>query len=765
MIPALVPVILQAALQALFAAAAVWAGLRALRVANVLVQKAAWALVLIAALALPMASRWQPLPAWATFRLPGIAPDPMPPSTQASNSETALTATPALAEPSTSQRQPGSQPVTAAPDAYDASSTSTVNLNAPVWSALPANSVTEGEPSSPAPVSESRPGVKGTGSSPYINSAKSPRSLVPEGSHAQSRSIPNSSAAPANTAAPAYLPIRLAGIALLIYLAVFVALLLRLLFGLASALRIWITAVPISELPDFDRASAGMSLRSSPRVASPVNIGSGIVLPADYAGWDEEKLRIVVAHEHSHVRQRDFYLQLLAGLYACLFWFSPLGWWLKRKLYELGEAISDHAGLEEAASRSSYAQLLLEFAALPRPTLTGVAMARSSHLSQRIERLLNESSFRQAFAAGGRRALLSVLLVPIALLAATTLVRVQAATPAPAAQASVAGQSTPEQVTEPTPVPAAAPAPEAAPAPPSTPASAPEPASQAAPPPPPAGPGEPGLAPVAPEPPNPGIAPMAPMPPTMGAMPPMPPMQAFSEQFRTDRMRLYPGAFDYSEDGDPYALVQSDGKVTMPSGGLFNGRYSAGQESIEKARKMANGAFLWFQHEGKTYIVDDPAIVAQIEAMNKPMDELGAQMRDLGKQMREVGEQQRGLGEKMRDANVPTPDLSKEIADLNAAAAALKAKQGSTITQKDLSELQREIGRIQGQLGALQGRIGAQQGDIGGEMGKFGEQQGKLGGQMGKLGAQMGQVARENQAKVKGIITDSLSNGKAKPVQ
>ena len=37
---------------------------------------------------------------------------------------------------------------------------------------------------------------------------------------------------------------------------------------------------------------------------------------------------------------------------AALFWFSPLGWWLKRKLSDLGEAISDRAGLEEAASRS-----------------------------------------------------------------------------------------------------------------------------------------------------------------------------------------------------------------------------------------------------------------------------------------------------------------------------------------------------------------------------------------------------------------------------
>jgi hypothetical protein len=50
-------------------------------------------------------------------------------------------------------------------------------------------------------------------------------------------------------------------------------------------------------------------------------------------------------------------------------------------------------------------------------------------------------------------------------------------------------------------------------------------------------------------------------------------------------------------------------------------------------------------------------------------------------------------------------------------------------------------------------------------MGKYGEQQGKLGGEMGKLGAQMGQIARENESKVKKIIDESLSNGKAHPIE
>ena len=737
MISALVPLLLEAALRALLAAIAVWAGLRLLRVGNVLVQKVAWGLVLAAAVAMPLMPHWQILPATKALRLPALGSSQIPEAKSAGSGPAIAVpavAEIAVAEPSALMNHSVATPqvIAGVPDRYPAPSISNADLNPAAGSAIEL-----------APSSTERAPI-------YMSSA--------------------------STTNPA--PFRLAAVLWLVYLGVFGALLLRLLFGLASAVRLWVTAEPVSTLRESDRAS-GVRLRSSTRVASPVNIGSGIVLPAGYSEWDEEKLRVVLAHERSHIRQGDFYLQLLAGLYASIFWFSPLGWWLKPRLSELGEAISDRAGLEEAASRSSYAQILLEFAALPRPTLTGVAMARTSHLAQRIERLLNESSFRQAFAAGGRRALLAVLLVPAALFAATALVRVEAAgTPVvvtqPGPQISAAGQSTAEQVTEPAPAPAVAPTPEAAPTPAPTSDAMPVPPSPS-----PAGAVDSGHAPMAPIAPNPAIGSAPPVPPALVPIAPIAPMPQISVRIPPDaiRVRIDPAitaeiaaaraeaysfrGMHFSFGGDPYALVGDPGTKTR-----FNGEWDGEHsEEIEKARKVAHGHFLWFRHEGKSYIVDDPAIVSQIEAMNKPMDELGDQMRALGQQMRDLGKQQREISKQMRDVSVPTPDLTKEMAELNAAVASLQAKQGGTISQKDLGDLQREIGRIQGELGSLQGKIVMQQISIDGGMGKYGEQQGKLGGEMGKLGAQMGQIARENEGKVNKIIDESLGNGKARPVE
>jgi beta-lactamase regulating signal transducer with metallopeptidase domain len=352
---------IEAALRSLLLAVAVWAVLRLLRVRNVLAEKAAWTVVLAAAIVMPLvlilASRWPELPK-PSLTLPATV---VPTSAHAVSLVTRQS-TPVL--PSAAQpdfRQSMQRPVNTSSDASRGIA----------------------PPQLPRSV--------------YLTELTRPAALA--------RRLP------------------LTTWAIIVYLLVAAALLFRLLFGLAVSLRLWREAEPVTApLP----CAEGLRLRASSQIGAPVTVGSGVLLPAEYSGWSEEKLRIVLAHERSHVRHGDFYLQLLASLYAALVWLSPLGWWLKRKLSDLSEAIGDRSGLEQAASRTSYARVLLEFAAAPRPTLIGVAMARPSSLSRRMERLLNDSAFRRAF-AGGRRTLLAALLAPAVLFAGAALVRVQAA--------------------------------------------------------------------------------------------------------------------------------------------------------------------------------------------------------------------------------------------------------------------------------------------------------------------------------------------------
>ena len=405
-----------AALRSLALAIGVWVILRLFRVRNVLALKRAWTLVLAAAFLMPLF-----LP--VASRLPRVT----------------------LVLPAFMHR---AAPATPAPQSF-----------------VPQSFVSQSEPIVAAPTAQ-----------PFAPPAphRSKKSAATRPHHSGSpAAVPGDfSILPAPEvpvrSAPAFQALSLLEGVALLYVAVSGLLLVRLVYGLIAAFLLWRSAQPVSAKLT---AAHGLRMRSSAAICSPVTIGSFVVLPADYRTWDSEKLRIVLAHERSHIRQGDFYLQALAGIYAAIVWFSPLGWWLKRQLSDLAEAISDRSGLEQAASRASYAQILLEFAAAPRLTQIGVAMARSSNLSQRIERLFNDGAFRQAFTAS-RRALATALLVPVVLFAATTLVRVEAAaqTPqtAPAPSLSQASSQSPAQPAAPSD--AAPAAPEAAPAPPQEPA-------------------------------------------------------------------------------------------------------------------------------------------------------------------------------------------------------------------------------------------------------------------------------------------------------
>lgn len=749
---AIFPALLEAALRALAAAIIVWAALRLLRVRSVQTQKTAWTLMLLGAVAMPLLMRWQWLPAAEVVPVPALSRDLISQFVPAA-ARSALTL----------RDEPASALEAAPPPPPSAWFTSPIAPN-------------------PAPAQGPETDPQG---SPALSPAGS--SFAPQpGSATPMPSDP----VPARARSHWLLPFLS-----IVYLIVTGALLLRLIASLLSAVRLWTTADPVVATTLADLAPAG-SVRWSRHVTSPANLGSGIVLPAEYGEWSDEKLRVVLAHECAHVRQHDYFLQLLAGLYTALTWFSPLGWWIQRELSELGEAIGDHAGLREAASPSSYAQVLLEFAALPRPTRIGVAMARTGHLASRIERVLNDTTFGQAFASNRRRAVLALVIAPAALLASAALVRVQAAGQSlaptqPSSQAQTISasqdsgvsnppaQSLPDQASPqaspapaPAPSPAEAPTPAAPQAPDQSAAPAPEPAPNAVPAPPaPAAPASetaPQAAPVPPAPAAPGVVAVPAIPPIDVHVPPMAPIhvqvpdvsaEISRAMSQMDAMRQELGPHAVYDGGEAWALVPAEGE---PSANLRSPEQRA---AFEEARKTTHAPFFWFQRDDKSYIVDDPAVVAQIESIEKPMENLRSQMHALGKQQRDLGQQLRQQMREQRQAPIPKPDLSKQMADLNAAVENLKASQGDTISRDQLMKLQRQVGELQGELGRLEGGFYKQNGQWAASMGAFGKQMGQLGAEQGRLAGEMARSSMENRSKIDSIIRQSLQDGKAKPAK
>ena len=149
-----------------------------------------------------------------------------------------------------------------------------------------------------------------------------------------------------------------------------------------------------------------------------------VMLPAGAPGWDDDRRRIVLAHELAHVRRADWVVQMGADALRALFWFNPLMWITARCLRRDSELACDDAVLGLGVDGPDYATQLLDLAKAlrsPHTVLTpGVAMARPSGLERRINAMMNPSLSRQPFMCGSRFAIVVAALavtVPLAVLA------------------------------------------------------------------------------------------------------------------------------------------------------------------------------------------------------------------------------------------------------------------------------------------------------------------------------------------------------------
>jgi beta-lactamase regulating signal transducer with metallopeptidase domain len=191
------------------------------------------------------------------------------------------------------------------------------------------------------------------------------------------------------------------------YVAVVIVLAVRLLMACIFALRLWRAARPVEAA-----WAKGLKVRVSSSVMMPATVGATILLPQDCVTWPTVKRDAVLLHERSHAARGDFYIQLLTKIHTALFWFSPLAWWLEKRLALLSENTSDDAAISKLRDRTAYAEILLDVSRGLRAASMSVAMARPVTVRERIERILSQATVPQP--VGWRRHLvIAISLTPM----------------------------------------------------------------------------------------------------------------------------------------------------------------------------------------------------------------------------------------------------------------------------------------------------------------------------------------------------------------
>lgn len=144
-------------------------------------------------------------------------------------------------------------------------------------------------------------------------------------------------------------------------------------------------------------------LRSREATAMPLAWGiffPKILLPGSATEWTEDRRRVVLFHELSHIARQDCALQIAAELVRAIYWMNPFAWLAIGPLRRESESACDDCVLNSGVEASRYAEHLLVLARTLDSRNTrwspALAMARSTQLERRFSSMLKTNVDRRA---------------------------------------------------------------------------------------------------------------------------------------------------------------------------------------------------------------------------------------------------------------------------------------------------------------------------------------------------------------------------------
>jgi beta-lactamase regulating signal transducer with metallopeptidase domain len=207
--------------------------------------------------------------------------------------------------------------------------------------------------------------------------------------------------------------------------------------------------------------------------------------------------------------------------------------------------------------------------------------------------------------------------------------------------------------------------------------------------------------------------------------------------------------------------------------GVLGLRMGHSRISINSGKDLPplSGDYIYFQHDGKPYLIQDPSVIAEAQRLLAPMQELADKQKELGAEQALLGAEQRVLNAQ-RFARIETAEMRIDTAKFKRDMAELQrlikqmdlGELNVKIAPQALAEVQIHIAEIQAATARLQAGLGDHLRGFGEQQGELGEQQGKLGEEQRALAEQRRQVVEALRRQLQPIIEQAIREGKGKPL-
>lgn len=489
--------------------------------------------------------------------------------------------------------------------------------------------------------------------------------------------------------------------------------------------QVWMLATTVA---------ARMGVRRTPtlgvcaQVRTPLIVGSVrpvLLLPPSTAGWSDEDVSLVLAHELAHVRRADLLWAWIPALAQRVFFFHPLARLAAREYLVAREAACDAEAMRATnASPGSYGTLLLRMGCTQSMPLCAASAATTFTMLRRRLIMLEHARARRSGWWWALAALTAVALLPIALVATP----VPATPPAPytaAVAPAVPASGAPVAVAVPSAAAVLAPVPLAT----STDRQAPPP------PPPPPAPAPKALAAPAPPPP-------APPAPPHGS--PLGEIHMQAETIETPWVLF--------EQGE----ARASQRLAIPADVDEAGRHRKGTE-----------AMLWFRRNGVGYVSRDPKVLAQLRGSFSTVQQLGGEMSAGGVTQGEQGAAQAAIGAEQAKLGARQAQLAARITELTGTMMVLEGQRmqegrraATTAEAARLAEVRSQLDAVRAEMASLAEQQRAH-GDL---MRLEGENLRVRGEEMREFGERMRAAADASRERVAETLDRAVTDKTARPV-
>jgi beta-lactamase regulating signal transducer with metallopeptidase domain len=205
-----------------------------------------------------------------------------------------------------------------------------------------------------------------------------------------------------------------------------------------------------------------------------------------------------------------------------------------------------------------------------------------------------------------------------------------------------------------------------------------------------------------------------------------------------------------------YVLLQDDHHSTS----------SGSSQDMRRARSYQRSGerLLWFRHEGREYVVRDPATLDEVENIWEPVGVLGGEMGKIGAKQGEIGAKQGEVGARQGAVGAEQGRIGAQQGALGSRQAALAVREMGQLSEAQRAEIEKERRNIDVQMRELDvemQKLGRKMEEVGQPMEALGKEMEVYGREMEALGKKMEVESKNAERAMRDLIERTVKSGTA----